>query len=87
MKCPSKILVTIVYKSVKVDIELPVDKHISDLELSIVRTLQNYMREKKIDEVTPNTVKIYHNDILLDSNKLLANYGIWDGAILEVKDE
>lgn len=85
MRIPEKMLITIVYKSHNIDIEVPTDLLIKDLKLKLMNILTIYFNKNSINESVNDNINIYYENELLSDDKLLVNYGIWDGSIINVR--
>ena len=85
MKSPKKILVTVRYANYDVDFEMPTDVKISEIKSQIINVTNAYFNDLSIDEKLTDGVNLYYKDKNLDGDKILVNYGIWDGAIIEVR--
>ena len=85
MRIPEKMLITIVYKSYSIDIEVPTDLLIKDLKIKMKNILTNYFNRNKISESVNDDINVYYEKELLADEKLLVNYGIWDGSIITVR--
>jgi hypothetical protein len=85
MKIPETILITVFYKGHFVDVEMPTDIYIKDIEDRIDDILNAYFKDNSIIDTVPNEISLFYENKPLDKEKLLVNYGIWDGSIVEVR--
>ena len=85
MKSPKKILVTVRYDKHDVDFEMPTDVQISEIKSQIINILNAYFSDMSINDKVTDEVEIYYKNTKLMGDKILVNYGIWDGAIIEVR--
>lgn len=85
MRIPEKILITTFYKGNFVDIEVPTDIQIKEIKDKIVDVLNVYFKENLINDTVPGAINLYYENKPLDNDKMLINYGIWDGSIIDAR--
>lgn len=80
MRACEKVIVTIRVKSKPLDMELPAFLSLLELTAKIDETLLSMPGQILYDD---HCVGLKFQGKELDKNKTLANYGIWDGSMLE----
>lgn len=85
MKIPQKIKLTILYNGESIDMDIPTELMIKEVKLKVVHALNQYFKEKSKNEVIPEAVNLYCNEKMLDDEKLLVNYGIWSGSLINMR--
>lgn len=80
MQVCENVIVTVKIKSKLLDMELPTFLSIQKLTAKIDETLHSMPGHILFDE---HCVGLLFQETVLDKNKTLGNYGIWDGSILE----
>ena len=85
MKIPQKILISIVYNKEIFNVEIPTELTIKEVKQKIVSSLNEFNREQGNSSVVPGAINLYFDGKELENEKLLVNYGIWDGSILVMR--
>lgn len=85
MKCPQKIIVSIICNEDKYDLELPTDAKIAEIKKSIISTLNSYYKSIEETKTVNESIDLYYGANKLEEDKILGNYGIWDGSIIIVR--
>ena len=85
MKIPEKILITVFFNDNYVDIEVPTDINVFDFKNKLVIALNMYYKNNNLNKQLPDAINLYYENKSLENDKLLINYGIWDGSMIFVR--
>ena len=85
MKIPQKILISIIYNNECFNVEVPTELTINEAKKKVVSSLNELNRDNGNSATIPGAINFYHNGKILEDDKLLVNYGIWDGAVIAMR--
>ena len=85
MKIPKKILISIAYNNECFNVEVPTELTVHEAKNKVVSSLNELNKEKGNNAKIPEAINFYHNGKILEDDKLLVNYGIWDGAVIAMR--
>ena len=56
-----------------------------DFKNKLVIALNMYYKNNNLNKQLPDAINLYYENKSLDNDKLLINYGIWDGSMIFVR--